>query len=94
MVPAPCLVASLLMGWREQEGMALPCLLLHSFPADLQWNGVAQWLQLSFSCTFSSRPAQRSGRAHSLGLPWADQEDHSTVKPQISSEGRGKLQEL
>lgn len=74
--------------------MALLCLLLPLLPIDLQQNGVARWRQLSFSRAFSSSPAQRSGKVHPLGLPWAGWEDQSTVKPQISSEESWKGQEL
>lgn len=58
------------LGWRRQEGMSLPCLLLLCLPADLQGNGLAQWLQLFFSYPFSSSSAQRGGKVHPLGLPW------------------------
>lgn len=73
--------------------MSLPCPFLLCLPADLQGNGVAQWLQL-FSCTFSPSSAQRSGKVHPLGLSWVDWQDCSMVKPQMSSEGSVKRQEL
>lgn len=60
------------VGWRRQEGMSLPCPLLLCLPADLQGNGVAQWLQLFFSYTFSPNCAQKGGKVHPLRLPWVD----------------------
>lgn len=74
--------------------MSLPCLLPLCLPADLQGNGVAQLLQLFFSHIFSPSSGERSGKVHPLGLPWVDWQDCSIVKPQISSEGSGKRQEL
>lgn len=82
------------VGWRRQEGMSLHCPLLLCLPADLQGNGMAQLLQLFFSHIFSPSASQRSGKVHPLGFPWVDWQDCSIVKPQISSKGSGKRQEL
>lgn len=77
--------------WRGQEGMAPSCLFLPSLLADLQGNRVAWRLQLLFPSPFSPVVLRGVGKH----IPW----DFAgwigkTVKPQISSEGSGKGQEL
>lgn len=81
-VSAPSLVARQLVGWWAGEGKR------ERFHLARESRGS------SFPIPAPSIVEQRSGKAHPLGFPRMDRQDRSTVKPQISSEGSGKGQEL